>query len=81
MNMNNQQEELKTIITQFAESGWDLIDAPSKAWLSAVEENGADEAVTTALIKAVELADQDCGSCGCSFDPLYKRALELLRTM
>ena len=79
--MNNQREELKEIITQFAESGWDLIDAPSKAWLSAVEENGADEVVTAALIKAVELADKDCGNCGCSFDPLYKRALELLRTV
>lgn len=79
--MRNQQEELKEIITQFAESGWDLIDAPSKAWLSAVEKGNADEAVTTALIKAVELADKDCGSCGCSFDPLYKRALELLGTM
>jgi hypothetical protein len=33
----------------------------------------------TELIKAVDQADKECGSCGCEFDPLYKRALELLR--
>lgn len=30
------------------------------------------------LIEAIKLADKQCGSCGCKFDPLYKRALELL---
>ena len=33
---------------------------------------------TAELIKAVEQADKECGNCGCEFDPLYKRALELL---
>ena len=27
-------EELKTILTKFAESGWDIIDAPAKDYLS-----------------------------------------------
>ncbi len=67
-------EELKGIVTKFAESGWDLIDAPSMTWLG--EETGANKA---ALIAAVEKADAECGSCGCDMDPLYKRALELLR--
>ena len=31
------------------------------------------------LIKAIKLADEQCGSCGCEFDPLYKRALVLLK--
>jgi hypothetical protein len=67
--------ELVKIVEKFAESGWDLIDAPSKKWLA---DNGSDDS-TAELLKAVEQADKDCGSCGCDFDPLYKRALELLR--
>jgi hypothetical protein len=73
-------EELVKIVTKFAESGWDLIDVPSKAWLSAVNENRSSNNIKTELIKAVEQADKECGSCGCEFDPLYKRALELLQT-
>ncbi len=66
--------ELINIIEKFSESGWDLIDMPSKKWLA---DNNSTSA-TTELIKAVEQADKECGSCGCEFDPLYKRALELL---
>ena len=68
--------ELTTIIEKFAESGWDLIDAPSKSWLAA--NGSADTAIE--LLKAIQQADKECGSCGCEFDPLYKKALELLRT-
>jgi len=77
--MAAKQEELREIINKFSESGWDLIDAPSKAWLSVSSDNGPDKTITEDLIKAVEQADQECGSCGCEYDPLYKRALELLR--
>ena len=35
-------------------------------------EGGADE-----LIAAVEQADEECGSCGCEYDALYKRFLAL----
>lgn len=66
--------ELIKIIEKFAESGWDLIDVPSKKWLADSKSSN----VTAELIKAVEQADKECGSCGCEFDPLYKRALELL---
>ncbi|MDF2543871.1 MAG: hypothetical protein K0S47_3589 [Herbinix sp.] len=72
------QEELIKIITKFAECGWDLIDAPSKEWLEVNRNEEVSEAVTAQLIAAVEKADQECGSCGCEFDPLYKRALALL---
>ncbi len=68
--------ELVEIVEKFAESGWDLIDAPSKKWLA---DNGSAD-TTEELRKAVEQADKECGSCGCEFDPLYKRALELLHT-
>jgi hypothetical protein len=66
----NSREELVQIMTKFAGSGWDLIDAPSKAWL---EGNGDKDK----LIAAIEQADKECGSCGCEFDPLYKKALSL----
>lgn len=63
--------ELKTIMQKFASSGWDLIAIPAQRWL----DGNVDKA---ALIAAIEQADKECGSCGCDFDPLYKRALELL---
>jgi len=66
--------ELTTIVTQFAESGWDLIDYPAKAWLS----NQDDAAKKTELISAIKKADGECGSCGCEMDLLYKKALDLL---
>lgn len=77
--MLKQDNELVSIITKFAESGWDVIDAPSKAWLAQNEALGGSEAVKEELIRAVEKADLECGSCGCEFDPLYKKALILLR--
>lgn len=64
-------EELIKIITKFTESGWDLIDEPSRAWL-----NGKKS--TEELILIIEQANNECGSCGCEFDLLYKRALTLL---
>ena len=71
-------EELNKIVTKFTESGWDLLDIPSKAWLSSKNEGGLKN--TDELIKAIEQADKECGNCGCEFDPLYKRALELLHS-
>lgn len=68
--MDVNKNDLKTIMIKFAESGWDLIDAPAKAWL----EGKGDK---NALISAIEQADKECGSCGCEFDALYKRALKL----
>jgi hypothetical protein len=71
-----ENKELRNIVEKFANSGWDLIDKPSKNWLDA---NGSAD-TTAKLLTAVEQADRECGSCGCEFDPLYKRALELLQT-
>lgn len=69
--INSVQEELIQIINRFAESGWDLIELPSRTWLN-------DKGDTTTLLTAIKQADKECGSCGCEFDPLYKRAVELL---
>lgn len=70
--MNDYAEEFKRIILKFYESGWDLISVPANEWL---EGNGD----TKALISAIEQADKECGNCGCEFDPLYKRAMELVK--
>jgi hypothetical protein len=72
-------QELYNIITKFAESGWDVIDAPSIAWLNSIINGNVSETIKNELIAAVEKADSECGSCGCEFDPLYKRALVLLQ--
>lgn len=65
-------EELKAIMEKFAESGWDLISVPAQQWLS----GNADK---DTLVEAIQQADKECGSCGCELDPLYKRALELIK--
>lgn len=65
-----EQAELTAILERFANSGWDVIALPSRAYL-----DGEDN--TDALICAVEQADDECGSCGCEYDALYKRFLEL----
>ena len=65
-------EELKAIMEKFVESGWDLISVPARDWLNGTADTGA-------LVAAIEQADEECGSCGCDMDPLYKRALELLK--
>ena len=64
-------EELKTIMQKFVASGWDLIAIPAQQWL----DGNSDK---ESLISAIKQADEECGSCGCELDPLYKRALELL---
>lgn len=63
--------ELGTIMEKFAASGWDLISVPAQQWL----DGNVDKDF---LVSAIEQADKECGSCGCDFDPLYKRALDLL---
>ena len=64
-------EELRSIMEKFAASGWDLISGPAHAWLKG-------ECDKDTLITSIKQADRECGSCGCEFDPLYKRSLELL---
>lgn len=67
---NSYKKELTEIISKFAQSGWELIDGVSKNWLSGQGDK-------LMLIAAIEQADQECGDCGCEFDPLYKRVLNL----
>lgn len=74
-------KELIEIITKFSESGWEVIDAPSKAWLKVKNDNSLTDDNINDLIKAIKKADEECGSCGCEFDRLYKKALSLLSNM
>lgn len=64
-------DELKLIMEKFVASGWDLIAVPAQQWL----DKKADKET---LVAAIRQANQECGSCGCDLDPLYKRALELI---
>jgi len=75
--MSTQNQELTAIIKQFAECGWDVIDAPAKTWLDAKGDE-EQKTATTKLVAAIKQADKDCGSCGCEMDPLYKEALKLI---
>lgn len=63
--------ELACILRRFADSSWELIARPSKSYLDDPDNKAA-------LIDAIKQADSECGSCGCEFDPLYKKALVLL---
>lgn len=63
-------EELIQIMKRFAASSWDMLARPAQDWLDGTGDKGE-------LITAIAAADRECGSCGCEFDPLYKRALEL----
>ena len=77
--MLSKRDELVKIIKKFTESGWDLIELPSKSWLQ--KRNQEDiEKIEKELINAIETADKECGSCGCEYDDLYKRALILLKS-
>lgn len=58
------------ILEKFAASGWYLIATPSTRYLNGDESKEV-------LIKAIEEADKECGNCGCEFDALYKRFLDL----
>ena len=68
---NSNTKELTHIIDRFIDSGWDLISIPAKAW---IEGKGNKNELTA----AIKQADKECGSCGCEYDPLYKRALQIL---
>ena len=48
-----------------------MIAVPAQEWLGGKADKNA-------LISAIKQADKECGSCGCDFDLVYKRALELL---
>jgi hypothetical protein len=65
-----EEHELQAIIKRFADSGWELISAPASAYLGG-------EDCKDAFIAAVEQANEECGSCGCEYDELYRRFLEL----
>ena len=62
---------LHEILTKFRDSGWELIAVPAAGWLDGKYDYEA-------LLAAVKQADEECGSCGCDFNPLYKEALEIL---
>ncbi len=75
--VRHRREKLAEIINKFAESGYELISVPAKEWLESAEDGKASAAVSERLYAAIEQADKECGSCGCEFDGLYKKALDM----
>ncbi len=65
-----EEHELTAILRRFAESEWELISLPSQAYL-------AGEDCRDTLVAAIEQANEECGDCGCEYDALYQRFLEL----
>ena len=65
-----EEHELRIILKRFADSESELIAAPANAYLDGEDCNDW-------LIAAVEQANEECGSCGCEYDELYRRFLEL----
>lgn len=69
--MNNERNELDEILIKFSMSGWKLIEIPAISWLNGCKDRDS-------LLTSIKQADLECGSCGCEYDPLYKKAIELL---
>lgn len=61
--------KVKDILVKFAESGWDLIAKPAADMLNG---NGDKEN----FLKVVKQADDECGTCGCEYDAMYKYILD-----
>lgn len=70
--------ELMNMLTKFKNSGWDLIALPSEKWMSVKIPT---EQETIDLLKAIEIADVECGNCGCEYDELYKKTILILKKL
>ena len=65
-------EELTEMMETFAASGWEKVALPARQWLQGTQNRAA-------VAAAIEEAGRLCDGCGCSLDPLYRRALSLLK--
>ena len=68
--MNELNQKILQLVEEFANSGWTLIAAPAQAWLRG-------ENCNQSLVTAIELANQQCGNCGCELDQAYQTFLDL----
>ncbi len=71
------RDRLTEIIKKFAESGYDVINGASQAWLAAKDSGENSKAAAADLEAALLKANEECGSCGCEFDALYREALAM----
>ena len=58
--------ELVALVEKFAESGWDLIGEPAKAWLAAYSSGRDLNAAAEVLLKPSNSADVECGAVAAS---------------
>lgn len=72
----NQRVELINMLTKFENSEWELIALSSKKWKQSTNPTKQE---TFELLEAIEKANIECGSCGCEYDELYKKAILILK--
>ena len=63
--------ELLDILETFVASGWDELAVPARRFLEG-------KVPAAALREVILCAQAACGTCGCTLDALYPRALMLL---
>ena len=82
LSANARRKRLASILSVFASAeglqanGWitELKDA-SAEWLAGKDDAEASKAAAAKLVPLLEIADKECGACGCEWDELYKQAL------
>ena len=77
MAVKHRRAKLMKIIEQFAKCEYDVINTVSVKWLESMNDGEASKAAANDLEAALLKADEECGSCGCEFDALYKQALAM----
>ncbi|MCL2095874.1 MAG: pyruvate:ferredoxin (flavodoxin) oxidoreductase [Oscillospiraceae bacterium] len=71
------REKAAMLAKKLADSGWDVIEGPAKAWLEAFNDGEASKGASAEFVAALEKAVEDCGSCGCELDAVYKQLLAM----
>ena len=82
--VKQRQDKMADIVNKLAEmdspAEWGLKTAAAE-WLAAKGDAQLSKTASENLLRAVEIADKDCGNCGCEADPWYKFVLENADTL
>jgi len=71
------RERLAEIVAKFADSDYATINGAAREWLDAKNDAEQSKVAAAALEAALNKAVEECGTCGCEFDALYKEALAM----
>ncbi|MCL2351625.1 MAG: pyruvate:ferredoxin (flavodoxin) oxidoreductase [Firmicutes bacterium] len=77
--VNQRRGKMAEVMSFFAENEspaeWGLMDA-AKEWLAGKDSAELSKAASEKVRKAVQIANKECGSCGCEFDEKYKYVID-----